>query len=71
MVYGGYALTSLLLHNTVRLSGKTSVNMAEFSSENSKTGSETNDKQLKLKTVGLDSDPYNLPKHQWSTDIDS
>ncbi len=26
---------------------------------------------LKLKVIGLDSDPYNLPKHQRSTDIDN
>ena len=24
---------------------------------------------LKLKSVGLDSDPYDIPKNQWSTDI--
>ncbi len=43
--------------------------MAEFSSGNSETGSKENDFKLKLKAVGLVSDPYNLPKHQWFTDI--
>ena len=27
----------------------------------------TNEYSLKLKTVGLDSDPYDLPKNQWTT----
>ena len=29
----------------------------------------TDEYVLKLKSVGLDSDPYDIPKNQWSTDI--
>ena len=30
-------------------------------------GSKTDEHSLKLKSVGLDSDPYDLPKNHWST----
>ena len=39
------------------------------SMEGSETGRKTNKYLLTLKSVGLDSDPYDLPKNQWSTDI--
>ncbi len=69
-----HALMSLPLWNTpptVGLSVKTSVNMAELSRENRETRRKTNDYLLKLKAAGLDSDSYNLPKHQRSMDTDS
>lgn len=50
---------------SVGLSGETSCNMAAFS--NCKNGCKTNDYQLKLKEVGLDSDAYNLLKKQQHT----
>lgn len=55
----------------VELSGKTSVNVAESCSGNSETRSKTNNYLLKLKAFGLDSDPYNLPKKQWTHMLDA
>lgn len=47
--------------------GKTSGNMAACSWGNCKrVGSEANDYLLRLKVVGLVSNPDNLPKNQWS-----
>ena len=37
--------------------------------EGSEPVRKTDDYVLKLKSVGLDSDPYDIPKNQWSTDI--
>ena len=37
--------------------------------EGSERVRKTDEYMLKLKSVGLDSDPYDLPKNQWSTDI--
>ena len=44
--------------------------MAAFSKGNGETQSKTQDYLLKLKAVGHDSDPYELPKNQWSKDIE-
>ncbi len=69
------ALMSLPLWNmspSVALSVKASSNMVAFSSGNwEKWNSNYYHHQFKLKAIGLDSDPFNLPKHQQSTDIDS
>ena len=37
--------------------------------EESEVVRKTDEYVLKLKSVGLDSDPYDIPKNQWSTDI--
>lgn len=52
------------------LSGKTSCSMTGFNRGNCENGSKTNDYLLKLKAVGLNGVLYNLPKTQWSMDID-
>ncbi len=44
----------------IMLSGKTLVNMPEFSSGNSEIGTKTNDYLLKLKAAGLKGDHFNL-----------
>ena len=64
--YRGYASASLF-HWTrppsLRLSGKDKpVNMVRRGG-----GNKTKEYSRELKTVGLDSDPYDLPKNQWST----
>ena len=64
--YRGYASASLF-HWTrppsLRLSGKDKpVNMVRRGG-----GNKTKEYLRELKTVGLDSDPYDLPKNQWST----
>ncbi len=71
--YIRYVLTSLPLQNTPPAVGlsKTFVSVPEFSGENSEIRSTTNDNLLKLQAAGLDSDPYNLPKRQWSPDINN
>lgn len=46
------------------LGGKTSVSMVVFSSGNMENRSNTNNYLLKLKTIGLDGDPYSFPKNQ-------
>ncbi len=69
--YRRYDVTSPLEHPSAALSGKTSINMAKFSSGNSKTRSKTNDYLPELKAFGLDSDPCNLAKQQWSMNIKS
>ncbi len=51
---------------TVGLSDKTSVNVAQLSSGNSKTGSKTNDYLPNSKAVGLNIDPHNVAKQQWT-----
>ena len=53
----GYALTSFSHQNTPSSVGKTM--------------SKTTDYLLKLKAVGLNSDPYDLSINQWSMDIAS
>ncbi len=61
------APTSLSLVNTPPQSHW----VAAFSRRNCNNGSQTIDYLPKLKSAGLDSDPYNLQKRQWFTDIDS
>ncbi|KAL7404462.1 hypothetical protein ABVT39_015100 [Epinephelus coioides] len=43
--------------------------MAECSSRHSKNG-KSMDYQIKLRTIGVDNDLFELPKNKWSTDID-
>jgi len=43
--------------------------MPECSSRHGETMKNV-DYQIKLRTIGLDNDPYELPKNKWSTNID-
>lgn len=64
-----HALASLSHCNThprVGLSGKTPSNMAAVSRGSCKTVTKTNDYPFKFKAVGLNINPYSLPKNQWS-----